>query len=97
MSLMNPISIPATRLGRIAILWRGDETARRNATAETSRFKSVFAALSKIGVDAEPIVYEDDVLDAVREPRPLPGVRLFVPAAAQCGRRAGGRYRPAGA
>src|SRR5215475_6389317 len=54
------------RLGRIAILWRGDETARRGATLETSRFKAVFAALADVGVDAEPVVYEDDVLDAVR-------------------------------
>ena len=57
---------PTARLGRIAILWRGDEAARRNASAETSRFKAVFAALADVGVDAEPVVYEDDVLDAVR-------------------------------
>jgi uncharacterized protein DUF6815 len=57
---------PAARLGRIAILWRGDEEARRNATSETSRFKAVFAALADVGVDAEPVVYEDDVLAAVR-------------------------------
>ena len=54
------------RLGRVAILWRGDEAARRNASPETSRFKAVFAALAKVGVDAEPVVYEDDVLDTVR-------------------------------
>src|SRR6185369_16675334 len=56
------ISRPTARLGRIAILWRGVETARRNATPETSRFKAVFAALSAVGVDAEPVVYADDVL-----------------------------------
>jgi len=54
------------RLGRIAILWRGDEAARRSASPEASRFKAVFAALADVGVDAEPVVYEDDVLDAVR-------------------------------
>lgn len=54
------------RLGRIAILWRGDEAARSSATPETSRFKAVFAALAAVGVDAEPVVYEDNVLDAVR-------------------------------
>ena len=53
-------------LGRIAILWRGDEAARRSATADNSRFKAVFAALADVGVDAEPVVYEDDVLDVVR-------------------------------
>ena len=61
------MSEPTARLGRIAILWRGDETARRSAAPETSRFKAVFAALADVGVDAEPVVYEDDVLDAVRE------------------------------
>src|SRR5579862_7660675 len=34
------------RLGRVAILWRGDEAARSGATPETSRFKAVFAALA---------------------------------------------------
>ena len=57
---------PAARLGRVAILWRGDEAARRSASPETSRFKAVFAALADVGVDAEPVVYEDDVLDEVR-------------------------------
>ena len=60
------MSEPTARLGRIAILWRGDEAARRSATPETSRFKAVFAALADVGVDAEPVVYEDDALDAVR-------------------------------
>jgi hypothetical protein len=56
----------AAPLGRIAILWRGDEAARRSATPETSRFKAVFASLADVSVDAAPVVYEDDVLDAVR-------------------------------
>ena len=60
------VSVRTARLGRIAILWRGDETARRSATPQASRFKDVFAALADLGVDAEPVVYEDDVLDAVR-------------------------------
>src|SRR5262249_9327678 len=63
-----PLSISGStaRLGRIAILWRGDEAARRSARPDTSRFKTVFAALADVAVDAEPVVYEDDVLDAVR-------------------------------
>jgi hypothetical protein len=60
------MSEPTAHLGRIAILWRGDEAARRSATRETSRFKAVFAALADVGVDADPVVYEDDVLDTVR-------------------------------
>jgi hypothetical protein len=55
-----------TRLGRIAILWRGDEAARRSARPETSRFKAIIAALAEAGVDAEPVIYEDEVADAVR-------------------------------
>jgi len=53
------------RLGRIAIVSRGDAATRRSATPETSRFKAVFAALAEVGIDAEPVVYEDDVVDAV--------------------------------
>src|SRR3954454_23460359 len=58
--------VSTTRLGRIAILWRGDEAARRNTSPETNRFSAVFAALGGLGIDAEPVVYEDDVLDSVR-------------------------------
>ena len=57
---------PKGRLGSIAVLSRGDGTERHGATPETSRFKAVFAALADVGVDAEPVVYDDDVLDAVR-------------------------------
>ena len=68
-----------TRLGRIAVLWRGDEAARRGVTPETNRFKGVFAALADVGVDAEPVVYEDDVIDAVRaQLATLDGVLVWV-------------------
>jgi hypothetical protein len=60
------MSKATARLGRVAILWRGNEAARRSAAPGTSRFKAVFAALADVGVDAEPVVYEDDVLEAVR-------------------------------
>lgn len=70
---------PTTRLGRIGILWRGDDTARRNATPETSRFKAVFAALAAVGVAAQPIVYEDDALEDVRaQLATLDGVLVWV-------------------
>jgi hypothetical protein len=52
--------------GKVALLWRGDRDARLNARPETSRFKAVFATLADVGVDAEPVVYEDEVLDVVR-------------------------------
>src|SRR6516162_10217855 len=74
-----PISESTARLGRIAILWRGDEAARRSATADNSRFKAIFAALADVGVDAEPVVYEDDVLDIVRaQLAALDGVLVWV-------------------
>src|SRR5690348_4633113 len=60
------MSEPRTRVGRVAILWRGDEAARRGVTRENSRFQAIFAALAEAGIDVEPVVYEDDVLDAVR-------------------------------
>jgi hypothetical protein len=73
------MSKPAADLGRVAILWRGDEATRRSASPETSRFKAVFAALADVGVDAEPVVYEDDVLDAVRaRVATLDGVLVWV-------------------
>jgi hypothetical protein len=73
------ISKLTARLGRVAILWRGDEAARRSATPETNRFKAVFAALADVGVDAEPVVYEDDVRDAVRaQLAALDGVLVWV-------------------
>jgi hypothetical protein len=79
MSQIDPLSRPTARLGRIAILWRGDEAARRSARPDTSRFKAIFAALADVGVDAEAVVYEDDVLDAVRaQLATLDGVLVWV-------------------
>ena len=55
-----------SRLGRVAVLWRGDEPERRAASVETGRFTAIFAALAELGIDTEPVVYEDNVLDSVR-------------------------------
>jgi hypothetical protein len=67
-----------TRLGRVGILWRGDEAAR-NVKPEASRFKAVFAALADAGVDAAPVVYEDNVVEAVRgQLAALDGVLVWV-------------------
>ena len=55
------------------------QAARHSVTPEISRFKAVFAALADVGVDAEPVVYEDDVLDAVRaQLATLDGVLVWV-------------------
>src|SRR5262245_5109470 len=64
---------------RIAILWRGDKAERDSATLATSRFKAVFSALADAGVDAVPVVYEDDVIEAVRaQLATLDGVLVWV-------------------
>ncbi len=73
------MSEPTVRLGRVAILWRGDEAARHRTTPETSRFKAIFAALAELGVGAIQVVYEDDVRDAVRaQLATLDGVLVWV-------------------
>jgi hypothetical protein len=66
--IAGPSAMPKStaRLGRVAILWRGDEAERGSANLETSRFKAVFTALALVGIDAEAVVYEDDVRDTVR-------------------------------
>lgn len=70
---------PAASVGRVAILWRGDETERRSATPENSRFKAVFKALADVGIDTELAVYEDDVCNAVlQQLAGLDGVLVWV-------------------
>jgi hypothetical protein len=73
------MSEPTARPGRVAILWRGDEEERRNASPETGRFAAVSTALGDLGIDVEPVVYEDDVIDAVRaELAAVDGVLVWV-------------------
>jgi hypothetical protein len=73
------MSKPTARLGRVGILWRGNAAARRGGTAKASRFSDLFAALADVGAEAEPVVYEDEVLDAVRaQLATLDGVLVWV-------------------
>lgn len=59
--------ISAPRISpKIAIVWRGDRQARETATAENSRLKSIFAALTAAGFAPEPAVYNEDFADEVR-------------------------------
>ncbi|MGY4625890.1 Cj0069 family protein [Bradyrhizobium sp. USDA 4486] len=51
----------------IAILSRGDAAARRDATAQNSRFVHVFEALAALGIDAHPVIYDETFADAVRD------------------------------
>lgn len=52
---------------RVAILWRGDAEARKNATAENSRLRLVFDAFERSQISAEPVVYHETALDEVRQ------------------------------
>ncbi len=51
----------------VAILSRGDAAARRDATAQNSRFVRVFEALAAVGIEARPVVYDEAFADAVRD------------------------------
>ena len=51
----------------IAILSRGDADARRDATAQNSRFVRVFEALAALGIAAQPAIYDESFADAVRD------------------------------
>jgi hypothetical protein len=55
------------KVGKLALLWRGDRQARNEATADGSRFNRVFEALASLGIQAEPAVYADDMADEVRQ------------------------------
>ena len=52
---------------KVAIVWRGDREAQRNATPANNRFHRVFEELAAVGVHAEPAVYDDAFADEVRE------------------------------
>jgi hypothetical protein len=51
----------------IAILSRGDAAARRDATAQNSRFVRVFEALAASGIDALPVIYDESFAGTVRD------------------------------
>src|SRR5215213_7391853 len=52
---------------KVAIVWRGDCEARRNATPANNRFHRVFEELAAVDVHAEPAVYDEEFADEVRE------------------------------
>jgi hypothetical protein len=63
----------------IAILCRGDAAARRDATPQNSRFVRVFEALSALGIEARPVIYDEAFADAVRnELLAVDGVLVWV-------------------
>src|SRR5271156_5726961 len=54
-------------IGRLAVLWRGDREARRNATPQNNRFHRVFEELATLGNHAEPAIYDEDFAAEVRD------------------------------
>jgi hypothetical protein len=58
---------PSSFRHSVAILWRGDATARKDATQQNNRFVRVFDALASSGINAQPTVYDESFSDAVRE------------------------------
>lgn len=53
--------------GKLALLWRGDRDARRQATPENNRWQKVFAELAAMDIGAEPAVYCEEMADEVRD------------------------------
>jgi hypothetical protein len=51
---------------KVAIVSRGDRQARDMATAANSRFAAVFEALERLGVAAEPVIFDEAFADEVR-------------------------------
>ncbi len=56
-----------TEVGKLALVWRGDLDARRQATAANNRWQAIFAALNAAGIRAEPAVYCEEAAEEVRE------------------------------
>ena len=52
---------------RLAILCSGNREARRNTTAENSRFSDLFGAFAARRIYVEPAIYHDDFCEDVRE------------------------------
>lgn len=51
---------------KVAVVWRGDREARRNATPANNRFHRVFEELAAVGIQAEPAVYGEEFANGVR-------------------------------
>lgn len=51
----------------VAVLWRGDEDARRNGIGSNARLRPVLDALDAVGIDARPVVHRDRIASTVRD------------------------------
>ena len=52
---------------KIAIVWRGDREARQAATPQNNRFYRIFEELAALGLQAEPAVFDENLVNEVRE------------------------------
>lgn len=52
---------------KVAVVWRGDRETRRAATPHNNRYHRVFEALSRVGIHAEPAVFDEAFADEVRD------------------------------
>ena len=69
----------SSSLGKIAILWRGDRAARETATPQNSRFHLIFEELGKLGIMAQPAVYDEEFHDEVgAQLRNVDGILVWV-------------------
>jgi hypothetical protein len=48
---------------KIAIVWRGDREARETATPQINRCRRAFEELARLGIAAEPAVYDEALTD----------------------------------
>jgi len=56
-----------TSAKRIGILYYGDLETRRQTTRENVRLPNIFEAFEALGVEAQPVVYNDAFCDEVRQ------------------------------
>jgi hypothetical protein len=57
----------ARRSARVALVWHGNLDTRPSETRNYARLGPVFSALSDVGVTPEPILYCDEMREAVRD------------------------------
>jgi hypothetical protein len=63
----NQPSIRRSEAPKVAVVWRGDRDTRRAATPHNNRYHRIFEELSRIGIRAEPAVFDEAFADEVRD------------------------------
>ena len=66
-------------VGTVAVLWRGDEDARRAGISSNERLRPVFAALASVDIEARPVVHRDEIAEStIEELRAVDGVLVWI-------------------